>query len=65
MRVLQIFQEQEDYVIRRINEFGAVFESRYSKAGLIETIEYYKALGELDKYDIQATEDIKQLVERV
>lgn len=62
MKKLQIFKEQDDYVIRRINEFGTTFERRYSKAGLIEAIQQYKTLGELEKYDIQAGDDLWPLV---
>lgn len=44
LKKLQIFQEQDDYVVRRINEFNTTSERRYSK-GLIDALQEYITLS--------------------
>lgn len=61
-KVLKIYKENDDYVMERINEFNAAFKRHYSKAGLIEALQEYKTLGELEKYDIQASNEVWALV---
>ncbi|MFB4473735.1 hypothetical protein ACDI16_12495 [Oceanobacillus caeni] len=61
-KTLKIYKENDDYVMERINEFNHAFKKHYSKAGLIEALQEYKVLGELEKYDIQASNDVWALV---
>lgn len=59
---LEIYKENEDYVIERINEFNHASKKRYSKAGLIEALENYKVHGNLEEYDIQISDELWSLV---
>lgn len=61
MSVLKIYKENDDYVMERIND-NATFKRHYRKAGLIVALQEYKTLGELEKYDIQASNEVWALV---
>lgn len=61
MSVLKIYKENDDYVMERIND-NATFKRHYSKAGLIVALQEYKTLGELEMYDIQASNEVWALV---
>lgn len=59
---MEVYKENEDYIIERTNEFNHAFKKRYSKAGFIEALQHYKTHGKLEDYDIEASEEVWALV---